>query len=118
MTCAPALSGGVTAGEVAEPAVSATGAVFLQKERGLEDVVFATLEYPDGRLAHIHVSWLDPHKTRRLTVVHVADLSLPAFLRRSNARIRRSSSRCCALLSDQPLGAAARIWKIPLRLNE
>jgi predicted dehydrogenase len=54
----------------AEPdAVSATGAVFLQKERGLEDVVFATLEYPDGRLAHIHVSWLDPHKTRRLTVV-------------------------------------------------
>jgi predicted dehydrogenase len=54
----------------AEPeAVSATGAVFLQKERGLEDVVFATLEYPDGRLAHLHVSWLDPHKTRRLTVV-------------------------------------------------
>ncbi len=36
---------------------------------GIEDVVFATLEYPGGRLAHVHVSWLDPHKRRTLTVV-------------------------------------------------
>jgi predicted dehydrogenase len=50
-------------------AVTATGGTFLQKERGVEDVVFATLHYADGRLAHVHVSWLDPHKTRRLTVV-------------------------------------------------
>ena len=49
--------------------VSATGGIFLQKEQGLEDVVFATLHYPGGRVAHLHVSWLDPHKTRRLTVV-------------------------------------------------
>jgi predicted dehydrogenase len=33
------------------------------------DVVFATLEFPGGKLAHIHVSWLDPHKTRKITVV-------------------------------------------------
>lgn len=33
------------------------------------DVAFATLEFPSRRLAHVHVSWLDPHKTRRLTVV-------------------------------------------------
>ncbi|MGB8330132.1 MAG: Gfo/Idh/MocA family oxidoreductase [Polyangiales bacterium] len=50
-------------------AVSATGSCYLQSERGIEDVVFATLHYPDGRMAHIHVSWLDPHKTRKLTVV-------------------------------------------------
>ena len=50
-------------------AVSATGSSYLQPERGIEDVVFATLHYPGGRMAHIHVSWLDPHKTRRLTVV-------------------------------------------------
>lgn len=50
-------------------AVAATGGVFLQKERGLEDVVFATLYYPDGKVAHLHVSWLDPHKARRTTVV-------------------------------------------------
>ncbi len=49
--------------------VSASGGVFLQKERGIEDVVFASLTYPGGKLAHVHVSWLDPHKTRRLTVV-------------------------------------------------
>jgi predicted dehydrogenase len=36
---------------------------------GVEDVVFATLEYPGGRLAQVHVSWLDPHKSRQLTVV-------------------------------------------------
>jgi predicted dehydrogenase len=33
------------------------------------DVVFALLEYPGGRLAHVHVSWLDPHKSRKLVVV-------------------------------------------------
>ena len=33
------------------------------------DVVFATLEFPGRKLAHIHVSWLDPHKTRKVTVV-------------------------------------------------
>ena len=50
-------------------AVSATGSCYLQSERGIEDVVFATLHYRDGRMAHVHVSWLDPHKTRKLTVV-------------------------------------------------
>jgi len=54
----------------AEPeAVSCSGATFLQRDKGVEDVVFATLYYPAGRIAHVHVSWLDPHKTRRLTVV-------------------------------------------------
>lgn len=33
------------------------------------DVVFASLKFPDNRICHIHVSWLDPHKTRKLTVV-------------------------------------------------
>ncbi len=33
------------------------------------DVVFASLTFSSGRMAHIHVSWLDPHKTRKLTVV-------------------------------------------------
>jgi predicted dehydrogenase len=48
------------------------------------DVVFGTLEFPGGKLAHIHVSWLDPHKTRKLTVVGskrmvVFDDTLPAY---------------------------------------
>lgn len=37
--------------------------------KGVADVVFATLEFPGGKLANIHVSWLDPNKTRKLTVV-------------------------------------------------
>ncbi len=49
--------------------VSATGATYLQRERGIEDIAFATLRFADGRTAHIHVSWLDPHKRRSLTVV-------------------------------------------------
>jgi predicted dehydrogenase len=37
--------------------------------RNVADVVFATLAFPGGRIAHFHVSWLDPHKSRKLTVV-------------------------------------------------
>jgi predicted dehydrogenase len=47
--------------------VDASGQAFLQP--GIEDVVFATLHFASGRVAHIHVSWLDPHKERKLTVV-------------------------------------------------
>ena len=36
---------------------------------GVEDVVFAFLRFPSGVSAHLHLSWLDPHKERRLTVV-------------------------------------------------
>src|SRR5262249_60241792 len=36
---------------------------------GLEDVVFAFLRFPSRVAAHLHMSWLDPHKTRAFTVV-------------------------------------------------
>jgi predicted dehydrogenase len=36
---------------------------------GVEDVVFAYLRFPSGLAAHMHLSWLDPHKERRFTVV-------------------------------------------------
>jgi predicted dehydrogenase len=47
--------------------VSASGQAYLQE--GVEDVVFANLKYADGRMAHVHVSWLDPHKIRKVTLV-------------------------------------------------
>jgi predicted dehydrogenase len=47
--------------------VSARGQCYLQ--RGIEDVVFLTLNFNDRSMAHIHVSWLDPHKIRKLTIV-------------------------------------------------
>ena len=36
---------------------------------GIEDVVFGYLRFPSGLAAHLHLSWLDPHKARRFTVV-------------------------------------------------
>lgn len=36
---------------------------------GVEDVVFCFLRFPSGMSAHLHLSWLDPHKERRFTVV-------------------------------------------------
>ena len=47
--------------------VSARGEAFLRS--GVEDVVFGYLHFPSGLVAHLHVSWLDPHKSRKLTVV-------------------------------------------------
>jgi predicted dehydrogenase len=45
----------------------ATGHSYLKK--GVEDVVFASLRFADGKAAHFHMSWLDPHKERKITVV-------------------------------------------------
>jgi predicted dehydrogenase len=36
---------------------------------GVQDVVFCYLRFPSGIVAHLHLSWLDPHKERRMTVV-------------------------------------------------
>jgi predicted dehydrogenase len=47
--------------------VCARGARYLNQHT--EDVIFVTVGYPGGVLAHMHVSWLDPSKTRRTTVV-------------------------------------------------
>jgi predicted dehydrogenase len=47
--------------------VVAHGRDFLQP--GVEDVVFCYLRFPSGRVAHMHLSWLDPHKMRKITVV-------------------------------------------------
>ncbi len=37
--------------------------------RGVQDVVFCFMRFPSGLTAHLHLSWLDPHKERRFTVV-------------------------------------------------
>jgi len=45
----------------------AVGESYMQE--GIEDVVFCFLRFPSGLAAHMHLSWLDPHKERRFTVV-------------------------------------------------
>lgn len=47
--------------------VSAVGGAFVQN--GIHDVVFMHLRYPQGQLASIQVSWLNPKKVRQITLV-------------------------------------------------
>ena len=47
--------------------VEAHGASYVRN--GVEDVVFCFMRFPSGLTAHLHLSWLDPHKERRFTVV-------------------------------------------------
>lgn len=47
--------------------VSATGSSFIQD--GIEDVSFVSLFFEDDIICHVHTSWLDPHKMRKITLV-------------------------------------------------
>ncbi len=47
--------------------VSARGECYIQP--GIEDVVFVTMHFADRKMASIHLSWLDPHKIRKFTIV-------------------------------------------------
>lgn len=47
--------------------VSAHGGSYLQRE--IEDLVFLNLEFPQGVMAHAHLSWLDPRKVRKVVLV-------------------------------------------------
>jgi predicted dehydrogenase len=47
--------------------VAARGQAYLQP--GVEDVVFVNCGFSDGKMAQVQLSWLDPRKERRLTVV-------------------------------------------------
>ena len=55
------------AGDEEPSEIQAWGESYMR--RGIEDVVFCYLRFPSGLAAHLHLSWLDPHKERRFTVV-------------------------------------------------
>ena len=51
-----------------EPSTAwAHGESFLTE--GVQDVVFCYMRFPSGKVAHMQLSWLDPHKMRKMTVV-------------------------------------------------
>ena len=52
-----------------EPPVeaAASGESYLQP--GIEDIVFGRVRFASGVIGHLHLSWLDPHKIRRMTVI-------------------------------------------------
>jgi len=55
------------AGGAAPVEITAHGASYVRG--GVEDVVFCFVRFDSGLVAHLHLSWLDPHKERRFTVV-------------------------------------------------
>jgi predicted dehydrogenase len=52
-----------------ESPVSVTAQGYSYLQEGVEDVVFLGMRFRSGVVAHAHLSWLDPHKERRITVV-------------------------------------------------
>ncbi len=46
---------------------AASGESYLQP--GVEDIVFGRVRFPSGVIGHLHLSWLDPHKMRKMTVI-------------------------------------------------
>ena len=54
-------------GEPVPKSINKIGMDYVQN--GIDDVTFMNIIYPDNVMAHIHVSWLDPHKIRKMTVV-------------------------------------------------
>lgn len=49
--------------------IEASGGIYVQERKKIEDAVFLHLNFPQGVDANSHLSWLDPHKTRKLTIV-------------------------------------------------
>ena len=84
----------------------AHGASYVRE--GVQDVVFCYLRFPSGIVAHLHLSWLDPHKERRITVVGAApDGHLRRHADRGQADdLRQGLRRGHALLGrvHRPLG--------------
>ncbi len=54
-------------GDPTPQSVARHGIDYVQK--GIDDVVFLNIFYPNKVMANIHVSWLDPQKVRRITIV-------------------------------------------------
>jgi predicted dehydrogenase len=52
---------------------SARGEAYVRP--GVEDVIFAYIRFDTGLAAHLHLSWLDPHKLRKITVVGSARMA-------------------------------------------
>jgi len=49
--------------------VHANGHAYIHPDSEVAEICFANLQYPNGRTAHLHLSWLDPQKRREMIVV-------------------------------------------------
>ncbi|MFO0725721.1 MAG: Gfo/Idh/MocA family oxidoreductase [Myxococcota bacterium] len=97
--------------------ISSLGQAFVRP--GVEDVVFATIRFADGGLGHIHTSWIDQEKRRRLTVVGdkrmaVFDDMEPSEKLRIYGEVLRPEEALTALPFFHPRRADIHIPAIPM----
>jgi predicted dehydrogenase len=113
----------------AEPeTVSATGGVYVRP--GIHDVVFISLRYPGGCVGHIHASWLNPLKVRKMTLVgdrrmvtwNDLELSTPVAIFDRGAMIATDSGDFGEFQRETMWDGEVRLPKVdsmePLRLQD
>lgn len=85
--------------------VSARGQSYIQD--GIEDVVFLSLYFANRVMAHIHISWLDPHKLRSTTVV--GSKKMIVFDDAATSEKLRIYDSCAAMPSACSYGEAIQV---------
>ncbi len=107
----------------AEPtSVVAKGYDFVQP--GIEDVVFMTLDYPSGIGANVHISWLDPLKIRRMTIVGTEkmvvydDVSADAKITIYDKAVKRGAHLTDPLLVTLPSYETFDEFQVRLRVGD
>lgn len=110
--------------------IQASGEALLQK--GIEDIVHVTMRFPSGALAHMHLSWLDPVKTRRLTIV--GDRAMAVFedgaeaplllyqhrieLSEGRYTVQRTDPEAVGFPRDEPLRSVAQAFLTSVETGE
>lgn len=69
-------------------------------QKGIDDVVFLNIVYPNKVIAHIHVSWLDPHKVRKITVVGSQKMVIYDDIAENKIAIYDKGIDCMAVLGE------------------
>jgi predicted dehydrogenase len=88
---------------------------FSYVSKGVEDVVFCVLRYPNGVGAHLHLGWLDPRKVREMTVVGSRRMVLFDDVD-PQAKIRLYDSSISPLGNAPPESFAQ--WQVDIRHGE
>ncbi len=105
--------------------VAARGLVCVAKETDVAEVAFAQLDYPDGRSAHLHMSWLDPQKSRKMVLVGAEkmlvydDMNSEAHIQIYDKRVEKEFVRTGATFADFTTLVRAGDLVVPsIRLRE
>jgi predicted dehydrogenase len=102
--------------------IVARGFDFVQP--GIEDVVFMTLDYPGGIGANVHISWLDPLKIRRMTIVGTEkmvvydDVSADAKIAIYDKAVKRGAHLTDPLLVSLPSYETFDEFQLRLRVGD